>query len=80
MLMWGGCDSSRYDFLGEASLSKTLASLKKIAGFILNPIWEQKSHPETTIVEFPSPPGNKALHSLPLARVSKCLFVLKNFH
>ncbi len=26
----GVCDSSRYDFFGEASLSKKLASLKKL--------------------------------------------------
>ncbi len=35
MLMWGGgCNSLRYDFFDEASLTKTLASLKKIAGLI----------------------------------------------
>ena len=37
-------------FFGEASLLKTLASLKKHGAH--NPIWEQKSHPETTIVGF----------------------------
>ncbi len=30
----GGCDSLRYDFFGEASLLKMLASLKKIAELI----------------------------------------------
>ena len=56
----GGCDSLRYDFFGEASLSKTLASHKKIAGLITQSGSKQCT-PETTIVGFRSPPVNRTL-------------------